>query len=530
MTEKLSWIDENGEPYNVRDNYHTILLAKNMDGVRELNELVSLSNRDDHFYYKPRISFDEFLRISPNIIKTSACLASPLNKLPITHPMYERLVTHYDYLEIQPHNHPDQIAYNVHLAELSQKYGIPLVAGTDTHSLDQYKAECRTILQLAKHIEFADEDTFDLTYKSYDELVEMFRVQGALPEKMYLEAIGNTNRIADSVEDFELDTAIKYPFLYGERDEEVFMRVIEDGFKEKVASGAITAEQIPAFEDAIKEECRVFKKTNMIGFLLFMSEFVRWCKSNSIPVGFCRGSVGGSRVAYITDIIDLNPETWHTVFSRFANESRIEVGDIDLDFAPSDRDRAYSYIINRFGTEKTAYILAIGTVKARGVIDEVVRALNLRWLRNHQSCDKPGKEERERLEAENPFSLKYADQIKIEVGRIDEAAKEIDKPGTQKYREYFLSCDAYKKLVTTYPEVFRYFEGLLDVAISQSMHPAGIVASPITLRDNYGTLISDGKEIVQIDMDCVHDAGLVKYDIWAIFIRKTHKPLSCCGG
>ena len=64
-----------------------------------------------------------------------------------------------------------------------------------------------------------------------------------------------------------------------------------------------------------------------------------------------------------------------------------------------------------------------------------------------------------------------------------------------------------------YPEVFYYYDGLLDVAISQSMHPAGIVASPITLRDNYGTFVSDGKEILQIDMDCVHEVSLVKYDI-----------------
>ena len=57
--------------------------------------------------------------------------------------------------------------------------------------------------------------------------------------------------------------------------------------------------------------------------------------------------------------------------------------------------------------------------------------------------------------------------------------------------------------------MFYYYDGLLDVAISQSMHPAGIVASPITLRDHYGTCLSEGKEILQIDMECVHEAGLV---------------------
>lgn len=166
------------------------------------------------------------------------------------------------------------------------------------HSLNKYKAECRTILQLSKHIEFADEDTFDLTYKSYDELVAMFATQDALPEAMYLEAIENTNRMADSVEPFELDISFKYPILYGERDREVLHQVLDDNLQAKIKEGAITPEQIEPFKAAIAEECRVFDKIEMSGFMLFMSELVTWCKSHGIPIGFNRGSCGGSRVAY----------------------------------------------------------------------------------------------------------------------------------------------------------------------------------------------------------------------------------------
>ena len=89
----------------VRDNYHTILMARNMDGVKELNELVSRSCDRDHFYYVNRISFDEFLQISDNIISTSACLASPLNKLPDSHPKYMELARKYSFFEVQPHFH-----------------------------------------------------------------------------------------------------------------------------------------------------------------------------------------------------------------------------------------------------------------------------------------------------------------------------------------------------------------------------------------------------------------------------------------
>ena len=534
----------------VRDNYHTILIAKNYDGILEINNLVSLSNRDDHFYYKPRITFEEFLGISDNVIKISACLASPLNKMSVRHPMYEKLLKHYDYLEVQAHNFGEQISYNCHLAEMSKKYGIPLIAGTDTHSIDAYKAECRSIMQLAKHIEFADEDSFDLTYKTYDELVEMFRIQGALPEQVFLEAIENTNRMADSVEPFELDISFKYPKLYGNaaEDKAVFEDTIRKNLQSKIDEGAITPEQIQNFKDAIKEECRVFDKIDMSGFMLFMSELVTWCKSNGIPIGFNRGSCGGSRVAYVTNTTDLNPETWHTVFSRFCNEDRKEIGDIDIDVSPSDRDKVYEYIINRFGQEKTAFILAIGTIKSKGCIDEICRALGVKWNKEHQRDERGFRKTLELLK-DNSVTLRFGNHPDgCELYHFDENGTliiskqfenipriELVKQFTKEYsklkeeNEKIFQKNPWVGKVNTeikdlfeldeekarsqYPEVFYYYDGLLDVAISQSMHPAGIVASPITLRDHYGTFLSEGKEILQIDMECVHEAGLVKYDI-----------------
>lgn len=534
----------------VRDNYHTILIAKNYDGILEINNLVSLSNRDDHFYYKPRITFEEFLGISDNVIKISACLASPLNKMSVRHPMYEKLLKHYDYLEVQAHNFGEQISYNCHLAEMSKKYGIPLIVGTDTHSIDAYKAECRSIMQLAKHIEFADEDSFDLTYKTYDELVEMFRIQGALPEQVFLEAIENTNRMADSVEPFELDISFKYPKLYGNaaEDKAVFEDTIRKNFQSKIDEGAISPEQIQNFKDAIKEECRVFDKIDMSGFMLFMSELVTWCKSNGIPIGFNRGSCGGSRVAYVTNTTDLNPETWHTVFSRFCNEDRKEIGDIDIDVSPSDRDKVYEYIINRFGQEKTAFILAIGTIKSKGCIDEICRALGVKWNKEHQRDERGFRKALELLK-DNSASVRFGDHPDgCELYHFDEngtliISKQFEHiPGIELVKQFTKEYSKLKeenekifqknpwvgkvnteikdlfeldeeKARSQYPEVFYYYDGLLDVAISQSMHPAGIVASPITLRDHYGTFLSEGKEILQIDMECVHEAGLVKYDI-----------------
>lgn len=475
------YLTEHLEGPKVRDNYHTVLLAKNETGILELNKLISLSSDKEHFYYTNRISFEEFLNISDNIIKTSACLASPLNKLSEDNPWFERLLRHYDYLEVQPHNHPDQIAFNRKLARLSKKYGIPLVAGTDTHSSTQYKAECRNILLKAKRKPYGDEDSFDLSYKTVDELLDMFAAQGALTEEEYFSAVQNTNAIAASCESFNLDKSIKYPILYGsqEEDERVFEERAWKSLDKKMESGIIPKEQEQAFRTAIAEELRVFSKLKMSGFMLSMSDLIRWCKENGMAIGTARGSVGGSRAAYVTDIIDLNPETWHTVFSRFCNEDRKEIGDIDVDVVYDDRSRIFEYITGRFGKDRTARVAAYGTLKDKSVIDEICRAFA-------SMGDK------------DKYSIENTKKIKKVFEENPEAAKQ------------------------KYPQVFYYYDGLAGTKISQSVHPAGMVISPISLDDNYGTFIKDGETCLLMDMDEAHEVGAAKYDFLAL---KTVKVL-----
>ena len=528
----------------VRDNYHTILIAKNYEGVKEINLLIDKSTQEDHMYYKPRITFDEFFDITDNVIKISACLASPLSRYPASVNSlysnldelekkkleadeknefnaeiskiksdidkakgdYEKLLQTYDYYEIQPHvKSLDQIKYNKMLYEAARKYGKPLIAGTDTHSINQYKAECRSILQRAKHIEFSNEDEFDLTYKSYDELVEMFRQQNSLPMDVILEAIENTNRMADSVTDYELDTTFKYPILY-ENEEEVFIDRIYRMYHEKLDKGIIKPDS--RYEENIKEELRVFKKIGMIGFMLFMSELTCWCWENDIPIGFCRGSVGGSTIAYLTDITDVDPVVWDTVFSRFANEDRKEIGDIDLDIAPSQRHLVYEHIIEKFGEDKTAYVLAIGTISDKGTIDEIGRALNIPLY--------------EVKEIKELYS-EYTDAITNNSDKVKKIESVDGYENNEKLVKEKEECERVikhnEKLLKElkeikYKDLFYYFDGLVGTAISQSMHPAGIIVSPVTLPDNYGTFwAKDGKRILSINMEEIHEVSLVKYDL-----------------
>lgn len=136
--------------------------------------------------------------------------------------------------------------------------------------------------------------------------------------------------------------------------------------------------------------------------------------------------------------------------------------------------------MNRFGYDKTAYILSLGTISDKGTIDEIGRALNI--------------------------PLSEVKQIKELYEKSPEEAKE------------------------KYSDLFYYFDGLLGTVISQGFHPAGIVASPITLPDNYGVFKDkDNKTIMDLDMEEVHESGLVKYDILGLknvgIIQETYKML-----
>lgn len=488
------YLTEQLEP-KVRDNYHTVLLAKNADGVRELNRLIGLSSDEQHFYYTNRITFDEFLNLSENIIKISACLASPLNKISEDHSRYMELANHYDYFEVQPHLSGEQQAFNQHLLKLSRKLHKPLIAGTDTHSSSAYKSECRKILMKYKDKTFGNEDEFDLVWKTYDELVEAFIRQGALPKDAILEAVNNTNVMADSVEEFELDRSIKYPILYGTREEDTrkFESLVEEKFSEKITSGVIPPEQVTAFRAAIDEEMCVFKKLDMAGFMLSMAELIGWCKEQGMAIGTARGSVGGSRVAYVVDIIDLNPETWHTVFSRFCNVNRNEIGDIDIDCVESDRPAIFQYISNRFGESHTARVGSYGTLAELATIEAACGALRKLWEeRNHPenfvNQEKRTNWQSYKFDDDNPYLLKRVDKIKKEFSTDADAAKQ------------------------KHPELFYFFDGLLGTKASQSVHPAGMIISPINLDEEYGVFDKDDERCLVMDMDEAHEVGAAKYD------------------
>lgn len=584
-------IDETSQ--KIRDNYHVILIAKNHDGRKELNRLISTANDEEHFYFKPRITVEEFLNTSDNIISTSACLAGIISGYPKTisnfnieiksleneneqrtqviQMLYDELngestirkkkrkddkiqadinleqayidtnnlniecikadindmkfkfhnvLKKFTYLEVQPHvNSDDQRELNREVLRYSTLENIPIICGTDTHSSDTYHAECRALLMEAKKIDFLEEDTFDLTLKTYDEVYNMFKQQDVLTDEQIEEALENTNKLADMCEDFELDKSFKYPvFDTPENDKKEFIQRCWDGLDEKIACGAIPSTQRDIYANRIKEELAAFEKTNMIGFMLSMSEFIGECRRENIPFGPNRGSSGGSLCAYLTDITDCDPIIYKLDFSRFCNEDRVSLGDIDVDLRAEDRPKVLQRIVDRFGREHVARVLAVVTNDKLGAIDDIGRAFAFKWIKEHGKSTKELKIKKREIQKSSMTKVEKKQQIETindEIKSINEYNEKLNNPYSLKHVAEMkkLIKEDENKFKEKYEEIYKYIDGFTCAKLSLSKHAAGYCVSNINLFEEYGIMYNDGDVVSQLQMEEMHDVNLVKYDL-----------------
>lgn len=158
---------------------------------------------------------------------------------------------------------------------------------------------------------------------------------------------------------------------------------------------------------------------------------------------------------------------------------------IDIDCIETDRPKIFKYIINRFGERKTARVPSFGTLQEKGTIKGIGNALAKYW--EEEKTGVPFKPS-DKFSLDNPYSLSNIDEI---------------------ISEFFADEQSARK---NHPDIFQYYDGLLDTKISQSVHPAGIVISPITLDDAYGVFDKDGDLCLMIDMDELHEVGAAKFD------------------
>lgn len=469
--EIATFIEDN--KIKVRDNYHVVLIAKNYDGVLELNELSSkaFNKEDGHFYYVPRITMDELVKTSNNIIVTTACIGGILCKgtPEIQTRMLEFLIANKDrcYLEIQHHIDRVQIEYNKYLVKISENYDIPLIAGTDTHALNKTHLMGREILQKAKDVKFDNESKFDMTFKTYDEFVQCFKIQGAVPEEKYLQAIKNTNCMADRIEEFKLDYSYKYPKLYDD-SLKVFKQKIIEGIKSREVNKYPNFQE---YKDRINYELKTYQHNDAIDFMLLEEDYKSALRNQGIYCGPSRGSVSGSLIAYLLYITDVDSIKFNLNFERFMNTERVSLADVDSDWYKGDRWRVRDYLYKREGLY-CCDIITFNTIAMKGAIKDVGRAL----------------------------------------GMTPDETQSISDAVEQDENKKDIIPESYRK---KYPLLFQYVDIVTGTIVSVGNHPAGLVVSPHDVNSALGTFYSSANEnpISQVNMKVVDMLNYVKLDV-----------------
>lgn len=476
LTERIP--DEGEE--KIRDNYHCVLIARNWEGVKELNVLQGKAfNRvDGHYYYAPRITFAELFSTSNNIIITTACVASALCRgTESARESYLRFLTrHKDrcFLEVQHHNTQKQFEYNRYLASLSRETGLRLIAGTDTHCLNAEHELGRSALQRGKGVFFDDEVGWDLTWKTYDELVEAYRTQDALSEEEYMSAINNTNVMADMIEPFELDRSFKYAKIYEDGEKVLREKLFAPETIDPIIKEGFSREEVTA---RLEQEIDTFKALNATDFILLEDHIVRWEHSHDMWQGPARGSAASSLALYALGVTEVNPLKYGFYFWRFMDKSKYSLADVDMDNSAKDRDKLKFWMLNDhldLPNVKTCEIITFNTIALKGAIRDIGRGLDM------------------------------------PLDEVDTIAKAVHEVAVDEEKIVTID-DSWRK---KYPELFKYVDIVIGTIVSIGSHPSGVVVSDHDIESEFGLcyLKDDPYPVSCINMKELDSLNFTKQD------------------
>ncbi len=369
---------------------HLVLLAENQTGYQNLCQLATKASLHG-FYHKPRIDKESLKQHAEGLIGLSACLkgeiptqilAGRVEEAAETARYYEHLLGEGNfYLEVQNNGIEEQARVNQALLDMSQRLSIPLVATNDCHYLDKKDFRAHDVLlciQTGKTVKDSDRlrfGTTELYFKPAEEMREAF--------VDYPGAIDNTLAIADRCNvEFDFST-LHFPHfnLDSEKSEAVlFEEKARSGFEKRLSQiRQKSPDADPAvYKKRLDYEIDVINTMEFPGYFLIVADFIEYAKKNSIPVGPGRGSAAGSLVAFALGITDIDPIEHGLLFERFLNPARISMPDIDVDFCIIGREDVYHYVVDRYGGgDYVAQIMTYGKMKARAVIRDVGRALDI---------------------------------------------------------------------------------------------------------------------------------------------------------
>ena len=499
-------------PDPLDQNYHHIvLLAKNQQGLENLNKINELAWTDG-FFSKPRFDFETLAKYKEGIIVTSACLsgwiakAVELGELATAKKHIQWFKKEFGddyYIEVMPHNPPE---VNKGIIELADAAKVKIVVTPDCHHSDTSQKEVQELMLLLnthaklqkdvtydkskKHESFMDRldylygadrmmsfNKFDIHLLSYDEMKDAMLKQGIDREDMFV----STNEIADKVEGYDIKEHLDLlPVQYKKPMDELKKLAIE-GLKER------KLEKNEEYLARLDEELEIIGEKNFGPYFLVVRNMLNWAKSEGIMVGPGRGSAAGSLLCYALGITDIDPIKHGLLFFRFINPDRNDFPDIDSDIQDTRRDEVKDYLVRQY--RHVASIATFLQFKDKGVVRDVARCLNI--------------------------PLPDVNKVLKVVDTWDDFC---NSKNTYWFRE-------------KYPEVELYGDQLRGRIRGTGIHAAGVVTSkdPIFRYAPLETRSVTGQDeripVVAVDMGEAENIGLIKIDALGL---KTLSVLKDC--
>ncbi|MCG8571781.1 MAG: DNA polymerase III subunit alpha [Spirochaetes bacterium] len=496
------------------ERFHLVLLAKSYKGYQNLIQLSSNAFIDG-FYYKPRIDYELLEKYHDDLICLSACLAGEIPQLILKDQINEaeKKALYFKelfgaqsfFLELQMHGLKEEKKVVQELWNMSKKLKIPMAATNDAHYLNKEDAEAHDILLCInqkktiadnKRLKFPNDQFY---FKSEE---EMLRIFDQLPR-----CLSNTQFIAEQCNiEIELPGPIlpEFEVPQGYDKESYLKHITEEGIIQRY--GEIT----PELRDRMDMELGVINRMHFPGYFLVVWDFIKYARDHNIWVGPGRGSGAGSIVAYALGITNINPLKYGLLFERFLNEERVSMPDFDIDFCKERRGEVIEYVNNKYSREKVSQIVTFSKMKAKAVIRDVGRALDIPLARVNQIV--------KMLPEENNLPKEIKDNAKSNGSLLLALTKNYPVKLNSEDQE---KVNAYKTLLTSGTEDEKR---LLETSIKlenltrhTSVHAAGVVIGKEQIT-NYVPLqvVKDNKKgdmiTTQFPGPQLEECGLVKMD------------------
>lgn len=370
-----------------KSNCHIILLARNDNGRKAINKIVSIANKDG-YYFRPRIDLELINQLPPNdVMITTACVAF-WNRYDDVDSVVKSLAEKFPhfYLEVQAHNTTTQKEINQHILDLHYQWKFPLIAGCDSHVITEAQMKDRDDLLESGHIHYEDEDGWYMDYPTYDVLFQRFKEQDVLDDDEIKTAIDNTNVIFD-FENIKLDRSLKVPVIKSLRNKtqdernKIFENILKDEWKAQKSD--INADKLSQYQAEIRHDINEIESCNMADYFILSYYIMKYGqeKYGGILTPSGRGSAVSmylNKLLRLTKVDKVNsPVLMYS--ERFLTKERVLDSHTppDIDNNVSVREpfiEAQRELVGELGTYD---LLALGTLKFKAAWKMYSRAYNI---------------------------------------------------------------------------------------------------------------------------------------------------------